>query len=291
MPTRFPAKQRMMLLSVAAALFTMALKFSAWALTGSVGLFSDAAESVVNLIAALFGLYALRVSARPPDAGHPFGHHKVEYFASALEGTLIVLAAGAIAHAAIERLREPSPLSDLGIGLLMSLSAAGVNGLVAIAMLRVAKREDSIVLEADARHLLTDVWTSFGILGGLTVLVFVPSAAWLDPTIAILVAVNIARIGFVLLKRSVDGLMDVSLPTGEKEQIEQAIRPELPERATMKRLRTLKAGSVRFVYFDLHVPGTMTVDDSHALCDRLEEVISQALSPCEVTIHVEPLRS
>lgn len=277
-----------MLLSIAAALATMALKFTAWALTGSVGLFSDAAESVVNLLAALFGLYALQVSARPPDADHAFGHHKVEYFASAFEGVLILVAAGTISYAAAERLRSPAPLADLGVGLAISLLAAAVNGAVAVTMMRVAKRTDSIVLEADARHLLTDVWTSLGVLAGLAVLFVAPGAAWLDPAIAIAVSLNIARIGFVLVKRSVDGLMDVSLPHGEKRKIEEAIRAVLPESAAMAHLRTVKAGSVRFIVFDLLVPGSMTVDESHALCDCLEAAIEAELAPCRVAIHVEP---
>ncbi|MBC7173563.1 MAG: cation transporter [Polyangiaceae bacterium] len=279
----------MMVLSIAAALTTMALKYSAWALTGSVGLFSDAAESSVNLVAALFGLYALRVSAQPPDANHAFGHHKVEYFASALEGVLILIAAATIIYAAAMRIRSPAPLADLGVGLLISLGAAGVNAAVAFAMMRVAKREDSIVLEADAHHLLTDVWTSFGILAGLAIVFFIPRAAWLDPAIAIVVALNIARVGYVLVRRSIDGLMDVSLPLGEKQQIEQAVRVVLPERAAMAHLRTLKAGSIRFVYFDLLLPGEMTVTASHELCDRLEAAIGAELSPCRVSIHVEPL--
>ncbi len=287
--TALPLKQRMMLLSIAAAVATMALKFTAWGLTGSVGLFSDAAESVVNLVAALFGFYALRVAARPPDADHAFGHHKAEFFASALEGLLILVAAATITYAAIQRLLVPAPIADLGIGLAMSLVATGVNGAVAVAMLRVGKREDSIVLEADGHHLLTDVWTSVGILAGLAVILVVPGATWLDPVIAIVVALNIARVGYVLGKRSVDGLMDAGLPDGERLRIADVVAAVLPAATRMARLRTTKAGSVRFITFDLLVPGAMTVDVSHALCDRLEDALRAELSPCRVTIHVEPL--
>jgi len=287
--TRIPLKQRMMLLSLAAALVTMALKFAAWRLTGSVGLFSDAAESVVNLVAAGFGLYALRVSARPPDEDHAHGHHKVEYFASGLEGLLILVAAGSIGWAAIHRLIEPAPLSGLGLGLLISLVAAMINGAVSFAMMRVARREDSIVLEADAHHLMTDVWTSAGILTGLGVVALVPGAIWLDPVIALLVALNITRVGLVLLQRSVDGLMDRALPEREQEQIREAVLAELPSGSQLSELRTSRAGSVRFITFNLLLPGSMSVEDSHALCDRAEALLEAELAPCRVTIHVEPL--
>jgi cation diffusion facilitator family transporter len=288
---RVPIKQRMMLLSIAAALTTMGLKFFAWSLTGSVGLFSDAAESVVNLVAASFGLYAIIVAARPPDDDHEFGHHKVEYFSAVLEGALILVASGTIIYAAVLRFEAPAPITELGTGLLVSLAASAVNAGVAFAMMRVARREDSLVLEADAHHLMTDVWTSVGILAGLGVVYFVPKALWLDPTIAIFVALNIARVGFTLVRRAVDGLMDAALPHGEKAKIEDAVRAILPARSAMAHLRTHKAGSVRFVYFDLLLPGEMTVNDSHAICDALEGAIRDELSPCKVTIHVEPLGS
>ena len=284
-----PLQQKMMVLSIAAALATMALKFSAWALTGSVGLFSDAAESLVNLVAALFGLYALRVAARPPDEGHALGHHKAEYFASALEALLILVAAGAIVYAAVDRLRHPQPLADLGVGLGISVGAAVINGAVAAALLRVGKRVDSIVLEADGRHLLTDVWTSAGVLVGLGVVMVVPEASWLDPVIAIAVAANIARTGVMLGRRSVDGLMDHSLPPAELSRIDRVIAAALPDPCRISRLRTHKAGSVRFVTFDLLVPGAMSVEAAHALCDRLEDALRAELPPSEVTIHVEPL--
>lgn len=289
MATNLPVKQWMMVLSIAAALATMGLKYAAWTLTGSVGLFSDAAESVVNLIAAGFGLFALRVSARPPDAEHAFGHHKVEYFASGLESFLILVAAVTIFYAAVERIFVPAPLTELGVGLGLSLVASVINAVVAMWMLRVAKREDSIVLEADAHHLLTDVWTSIGVLAGLTVLLFAPDLRWLDPAVAIAVAANVVRVALVLGKRSLDGLMDAGLPVGEQRKIERAVSAVLPEDMALAHLRTMKAGSLRFIVFDLLVPGTMTVEVAHALCDKLEAAISAELSPCDVTIHVEPL--
>jgi cation diffusion facilitator family transporter len=287
--TRLPLKQRMMLLSIAAAVATMGLKFVAWAMTGSVGLFSDAAESAVNLVAAMFGFWALGVAARPADDDHALGHHKAEYFASALEGLLIIVAAGTIIVAAVQRLRFPHPPEDLGLGLIVSVGASVINAAVAVALLRVGKREDSIVLEADGHHLLTDVWTSAGVLAGLSVLLIVPGWYWLDPVIAIVVALNIVRIGVVLGRRSIDGLMDIALPLGERRRVEELVTAALPEGTAMAALRTVKAGSVRFITFDLLVPGAMTVDDSHALCDRLEATLDAELSPCRITIHVEPL--
>lgn len=284
-----PLKQRMMLLSVGAALTTMALKFAAWRVTGSVGLFSDAAESVVNLLAAGFGLYALRVAARPPDEDHALGHHKVEFFASGLEGLLILVAAAAIIHAAVQRLLTPIPVESLGLGFGFSLAAAAVNGVVAVALLRVGKREDSIVLEADGHHLLTDVWTSVGILTGLGLMKFIPGAHWIDPVLAILVALNITWVALTLLRRSVDGLMDRALPEREQRQIVDTVRDVLPQNAKVTHLRTFKAGSVRFITFNLLVPGDMSVNASHDLCDRAEAILEEAFAPSTVTIHVEPL--
>lgn len=289
MVTRLPLQQRMMLLSVVAALLTMALKFGAWALTGSVGLFSDAAESVVNLFAALFGLAALRVAAMPPDHNHAFGHDKAEYFSSGLEGALIFVAAGTIIYAAIGRLITPAPVESLGWGLAIALVASAVNAGVALVMMRVARREDSIVLEADAHHLLTDVWTSVAIVAGLLLLLVFPSAYWLDPVIAILVALNILRTALDLIKRSLDGLMDAALPAPEVEMLEKILNNHLPTPARIVRLRTRKSGSRRFIAFNLLVPGMMTVQSSHDLCDALEDAIRAEFAKSEITIHVEPL--
>lgn len=289
--TGVPLKQRMMLLSVGAALATMALKFTAWKVTGSVGLFSDAAESVVNLLAASFGFYALRLAAKPPDEDHSLGHHKVEFFSSGIEGLLILVAAVTIIRAAVLRLMDPLPVDSLGMGFAFSLAAAAVNGGVAFALLRVGKREDSIILEADGHHLLTDVWTSLGILLGLGLMKVIPGATWIDPLLAILVALNISWVGLTLLKRSIDGLMDRALPEREQRQIIDTVRDVLPREAQVTHLRTFKAGSVRFITFNLLVPGNMTVDASHALCDRAEAILEEAFAPSTVTIHVEPLPS
>ncbi len=288
----FPLTQRIMLLSIAAALITIILKFGAWWLTGSVGLFSDAAESVVNLLAASFALFALRLAATPPDDGHMFGHDKAEYFSSALEGSLILVAAGAIIYAAVERLLNPQPIGELGWGLLISLLASAVNAVVALLMLRVARQEDSIVLEADAHHLLTDVWTSVGVVAGLLLLLLWPQAQWLDPLIAILVALNILRTAWELLQRSLNGLMDAALPPRETALLQKVLDKALYDQpARLGRLRTRKAGSRRFINFDVYMPAQWSVQQSHDLCDVLEAAIHAEFSKADISIHVEPLRA
>lgn len=284
-PTR-----RMALLSIAAALVTMALKFSAWALTGSVSLFSDAAESSVNLVAAMMALTALTLAARYADARHPYGHDKVEYFSSGMEGGLILVAAAVIIYTAIHRLLEPQPLEPLGPGLIVALLAALINYLVARLMLRVARQNDSIVIEADARHLLTDVWTSLGVVAGLLVVLLAPPR-WqvLDPLVAIAVGVHIIATGIELVRRSLEGLLDTALPDQDVAGIERSIRSIVGGEAEFHGLRTRKAGARRFVEFHLLLPGRMTVQQSHDLCEAIEREIGDRLGNVSVTIHVEPL--
>lgn len=281
--------QRAMLVSVAAALATMALKFLAWNMTGSVGLLSDALESLVNLAAAVLGFILLGLAARPADDDHPFGHEKAEYFASGAEGMMILIAALTIAWQAIQGFMAPHPLAQLDTGLLLALTATGVNALAAIWLLRVARAEGSLAVEADARHLLTDVWTSLGLLLALGLLLLFPSAWWLDPLIALAVAVNIVRTGVQLMKRSVDGLMDMQLPAQELRQIESRLTAALPANTKYSALRTRKAGNRRFVEFNLLVPGAWEVQHSHALCDELEAGIRQEFSDSDILIHVEPI--
>lgn len=283
-----PLTQRMMLLSIVTAVATVVLKFAAWKMTGSIGLFSDAAESLVNVVAALFGLFALRVSALPPDDNHAFGHEKIEYMSAAIEGTLIMVAAGAILYSSVSRLLAPRPVTELGIGLGVSAVASVINGAVAVLMLRVAKAHDAIVLEADAHHLLADVWTSLAIIVGLLLVMALPHLTWLDPVIAILVALNILRTALELIRRATDGLMDVALPPVEVEMLQKILRGSLPEGSHLERLRTRKSGSRRFVEFVLLVPGAMSVADSHAVCDALEDVVRGEFPGSEVLIHVEP---
>lgn len=281
--------QRMALLSIAASLVTMALKFGAWYLTDSVSLFSDAAESLVNLAGGLVAFGALTIAARPADSDHAYGHDKAEYFSSGVEGTLILVAAVSIIYTAVGRFFHPQALHDLGPGLLISLVAALVNFATARVMLVVAVRQDSITLEADAKHLLTDVWTSAGVLGGLSVVMFAPPS-WqiLDPIMAVAVGFNIVVTGTSLMRRSMAGLMDSSLPQDEVARIEAEVRRLLPAGASFHNLRTRKAGARRFIEFHLLLPGDASVSESHALCDRIEAAIAEALPRTSITIHVEP---
>lgn len=286
-----PARQ-MALLSIATSVVTMALKFGAYFLTGSVSLFSDAAESLVNLTAGLVAFAALTVASRPADADHTYGHDKAEYFSSGVEGALILVAALTIIYAAVERFFHPAALHQLGVGLLISLLAAGANFATARIMLKAAKIHDSITLEADARHLLTDVWTSVGVVGGLVVILFAP-ADWqmLDPIIAVIVALHIVKTGVELMRRSFDGLMDVALPLDEIAAIENLVRAGLPADAAFHALRTRKSGARRFIDFHLLLPEQTTVKVSHQLCDRIEAAIAHSLRNVSVTIHVEPKES
>ena len=215
----------MILLSIAASIVTMALKIGAYVFTGSVSLLSDAMESSVNLVAALVAFIALTVADRPADRSHAYGHDKAEYFSSGVEGALILVAAVLIIYTAVQRFLHPSPLTDLGLGLAIAIIASGINFGVSRFMLRMAKRYDSISLEADAQHLMTDVWTSVGVVAALGVVALTPPK-WiiLDPIIAILVGLNIIHTGVNLIRRSMAGLMDSSLSEPEIQQIEEAIR-------------------------------------------------------------------
>jgi len=280
--------RRMAQLSIAASLATMALKFGAFWLTGSVSLYSDAAESTVNLVAGLIALAAVTIAMRPADEDHTYGHDKVEYFSSGAEGALILVAALTIIYAAAHRFVAPQPLSGLGPGLLVAALAAAINWLVARTMLRVAHQYDSITVEADAHHLMTDVWTSAGVIGGLLIVLAVPQWAILDPLIACLVAARIVHTGVDLMRRSVHGLMDVALPTGERELIAAAVREGAAGAASFHGLRTRKSGARRFVDLHMTVPGATTVQQAHDLCNRIEAEIDHRLPRVQTTIHVEP---
>ena len=282
-PTR-----RIVVLSIATSIATLALKFAAFALTGSVGLLSDALEGLVNVAASVVALVALTVAERPPDAGHAFGHDKAEYLSSGVEGILIVVAALGIAGAAIERLVSPLPLGRLGAGLGIAAIAGLLNLVTARLMLRVAKRHDSISVEADARHLLADVWTTAGVLAGLGLIALVPSLALLDALIALAIAVHIGITGGGLVRRSVDGLMDRALPAEELEALGTTLASALPGGARIRDLRTRKAGPQRFVEFKLLVAPEESVANAHRLCDELEAVLAARLAHTHVTIHVEP---
>jgi cation diffusion facilitator family transporter len=273
--------------SIAAALFTIVLKFSAYLLTGSVGLYSDAAESVVNLIAALVALWALTLAARPPDDEHAYGHTKAEYFSSGLEGALILVAAASIGVAAWNRFWSPQPLEQLGLGLALSIVSAVVNGAVAIVLMRAGKRLRSITLEADAHHLLTDVWTTGVVVG--VVLVQVSGWLWLDPLIAILVAVNIVWTGLRLLRETGYGLLDTALSPGDQRIINAVLEDYERKGIAFHALRTRLSGPRRFVSMHVLVPGSWTVQRGHDLCEEIELAISHALPDSTIMTHLEPL--
>jgi cation diffusion facilitator family transporter len=275
--------------SIAASLLTLALKFGAWGMTDSVGLLSDATESVINLAAGVLALSAITVAMRPADHKHAYGHGKAEYFSSGIEGVLIIAAALGIAYAAIDRFLNPRDLTNLGPGLALALLASAVNFVTARVMLRAAAHFDSITLEADAKHLLTDVWTSAGMVAGLGVLLIMPRWQVLDPIIAIVMAGNIVHTGVGLVRRSVGGLMDDALPSEEIERIAEAIRRHQGENATFHGLRTRKSGRHRFIDFHLLVPGETSVREAHDLCRVIEDEIESTLGMTEITIHVEPL--
>ncbi len=274
-------------LSIAAALATILFKGLAWWLTGSVGLLSDALESFVNLAGALMALAMLSVAATPPDEDHSHGHGKAEYFSSAFEGFLILLAAMGIAYAAVQRLLSPQPLEEVGIGLAVSVVASVINFATARILMAVGRKYRSITLEADAQHLLTDVWTSVGVIVGVA-LVWLTSWLWLDPVIAILVAANIVWTGWRLLHRSAAGLMDVSILPEELEAIDRVLEHYREQGLDFHALRTRQAGSRAFVTLHVLVPGAWTVQKGHDWLERIEADIRRVVQNCNVTTHLEP---
>ncbi len=274
-------------LSIAAALSTILLKGLAWKLTDSVGLLSDAIESFVNLAGALMALGMLSVAARPADDGHPYGHTKAEYFSSAFEGFLILVAAVWIAIEAVERLLDPQPIDAPGIGLGVAALATIINYATARVLMTVGHESRSIALEADARHLLTDVWTSIGVIAGVS-LVWVTGWLWLDPTIALLVAANIVWTGWHLARRSAAGLMDASLRDSELKQIEAVLDSYRPQGLEFHAIRTRQAGTRAFVTMHVLVPGAWTVQQGHDWSERIEADLRRALPGVHVTTHIEP---
>ena len=275
-------------LSIAAAVTTMSLKATAYWLTGSVGLLSDAVESVVNLIGAGIALAMLTIAARPADDDHAFGHSKAEYFSSGAEGALILLAAICIGAASVNRLLHPQPIEQAGAGLAVSTVGSLINFFVARILLRAGRAHNSITLEADARHLMTDVWTSAGVIAGI---IAVTLTGWqvLDPLIALAVAVNIVWSGVLLIKRSTSGLMDSALPPDELAAVSRIFARYEQQGVQFHALRTRQAASRRFVSVHVLVPGTWTVDAGHDLLECLEADIRAALPEVTITTHLEPL--
>jgi len=275
-------------LSIGAAVLTIVLKAAAYFLTGSVGLLSDALESFVNLAGAVMALAMLTIAGRPADDGHPFGHSKAEYFSSGMEGGFIMVAALGIAYTAIERLINPQPLEQLGLGLAVSVMAGLVNLGAALIIDHNGKKHNSITLRANAKHLMTDVWTSVGVLGGVGL---VALTGWqpLDSIVAIAVAVNIVWSGVGIVRHSVTGLMDAVLPADEQVQIQKVIEANLPEGVVYHALLTRQAGARRFVSFHVLVPGGWTVEHGHVLLEKLEAEITRTLPGIVVFTHIEPL--
>lgn len=281
-----PNLTRFAWLSIAASIATIALKTAAWWLTGSVGLLSDAAESVVNLMAAAMTLMMLTVAARPPDDDHEWGHSKAEYFASAVEGMLILVAAVAIAWTAAQRLLHPKAIEQAGLGLAISTGASLVNFVVARILLKAGKAHHSIALEADAHHLMTDVWTSVGVLAGIGV---VAVTGWqvLDPVVAILVAANIVWTGVQLIRRSGLGLLDTAITSEEQKAVQEVLTRYAATGVQFHAVRTRQAAARRFITMHVLVPGDWTVRRGHDLTEEIEQAICGAIPNANVMTHLE----
>jgi cation diffusion facilitator family transporter len=279
---------RLLWLSVAAAVATISLKTVAWLLTGSVGLLSDAAESVVNLVAAIVALLALRWAAKPEDEDHAYGHAKAEYFSAGVEGALIFVAAAAIAVTATARLLDPQPIESVGLGLAVSAAASAINLAVALVLLRAGRAHRSITLEADGRHLMADVWTSAGVIAGVAA---VALTGWerLDAIIALLVAVNILVTGSKLVRRSIGGLMDQALSEPELQAIRQVLKPFESDGVRFHALRTRQAGRRAFISTHVLVPRAWTVQRGHDEAERVEAALRDRLPYATVFTHLEPL--
>lgn len=275
-------------LSVAAAVVVIALKIAAYLMTQSVGLLSDAIESLVNLAGAGMALWMLHVAARPPDTEFNFGYSKAEYFSSAVEGALIVAAAGSIAYAAIVRLMHPAPIDQAGVGIAISAVATAINFAVARVLMRTGRKHQSITLEADAQHLDADVITSVGVLVGVAA---VALTGWerLDPIIALVVAFNIVRTGGSIVRRSVGGLLDSALPADEQRKVDDVLARYRAEGVEFHALRSRVAGPRRFLTMHVLVPGAWTVQRGHELVERVERDIEAALGGAAIITHLEPI--
>jgi cation diffusion facilitator family transporter len=283
-----PRLVRFAWLSIGAAVVTIGLKLAAWRLTGSVGLLSDALESFVNLAAAAMMLVMITVAARPPDERHAFGYDKAEYFASGAEGALILLAAAAIGWAAARRLLHPQPLERAGLGLVISVLASAVNLGVARVLLAAGRRHHSIALEADGHHLMTDVWTSAGVVAGIGL---VAATGWLplDPLVALAVAVQIVWTGAKLVRRSWKGLLDAALPAAELQTLHAVLERHAAEEIRFHAVRTRQAGARRFVSMHVLVPGAWTVSRGHDLLERIEDEVRRAIPNANVSTHLEAI--
>lgn len=290
--TDFLTPKRLLFASVGVAVVTIALKTLAWVLTDSVGLLSDAMESLVNLAAAVFGVVMVTIAARPADDDHPYGHHKAEYFSSGFEGILIIAAAAGIFWAAALRLMNPQPLEQVGLGLGLSVASSALNGLMAWLMLRSARAHRSIALEADARHLLTDVWTSAGVILGIAA-VQLTGWLWLDPVVAMGVALNIVKEGVHLIWRSTQGLMDEAVEPEVLTTIRETLAGFEHRRGSsciirFDHLTTRRAGQRRYVDLHMHMPASWTLGRAAALRTSVEQALMSAVPGLRATIQLLP---
>lgn len=275
-------------LSVATAIVVIALKYIAYLMTGSVGMLSDAAESVVNLVAAFVAVIVLRIAAKPADKNHNFGHSKAEYFSAWLEGMMIFLAAAFIIYSAIERLLNPRDIENIGFGLAVSVVASAINGAVAVVLLRAGRKHRSHTLKADGLHLLTDVWTSAGVVIGV-LLVALTGWPWLDPVIAIIVGLNILITGYQLVSESTGGLMDISWSKEENDHLAGIVKRFRTHEVEIHALRSRMAGAQRYAEMHVLVPGEWTVWKGHDLIEEIESAIHVEFEDVEVSCHLEPI--
>jgi cation diffusion facilitator family transporter len=289
MPNQSPRYlQQLAGLSIVAAIVTIGMKICAYLVTDSVGLFADALESLINLFAALTAYFSLWYSSRPVDPTHAFGHEKIEYFSSGLEGVFISIAGVGTLWMAVTRLITPAPLEQIGIGIAIGVAASIINLVVGQILLTVGRRHGSIVLEADGHHLMTDVWTTIVVAVGLG-LVALTGYTQVDAWLALGVGLHIIVVGFRLIRRSFDGLMDHALPQGEQAALRDAIRAAVPAGTDFHHLRTRQAGRRTFVDFHLLVDGNLSVRDAHALAHQVEDRLQAKMADIEVTIHIEPI--
>ncbi|WP_417416416.1 cation diffusion facilitator family transporter [Hoeflea sp.] len=287
MPQASKTIRRLAFWSIPLAFAVMGLKFVAWYLTGSIALYSDALESIVNVIAALAAFIAIGYAQKPADTGHPYGHHKAEYFSAVLEGVLIVVAALLIVNEAVGGLMSPKRIEAPALGLAVNASAAVINGIWAAVLLRIGRRHRSPALQADGHHILSDVVTSVGVIAGLA-LALAFDQPRLDPLLALIVAFNVLWQGWKVIASSVGGLMDRAIDPADELRIQQIIKAEADGAIEAHDIRTRMAGRVSFVEFHLVVDGNMSVEQSHSICDRLETALKQAVEGVQVIIHVEP---
>lgn len=288
-PYSTPDLRKYAWLAIATAVATVLLKGIAWIVTGSMGLLADAAESLVNLVAAIAALVALTIAARPADENHQFGHTKAEYFSAALEGVMVLVAAGSIIYLAVERLMNPRPLQAIGVGLAISLVSAVINGVVGQILIRTGGRHRSITLRADGKHLMTDVYTSVGVVAGLA-LVWATGWQWLDPVVAILVGLNILVTGYRLISESAAGLMDVSLSPEDNSRLHAILDAHTEKgRIEFHSVRTRESAARQFMEMHMLVPGDWTVSRGHDAMEDLIEKIAAEFPAMRVTGHLEPI--